>query len=529
MKEQNNINKAKEHGNMENENGIKEDVGTSTTADQNYGRQERESQSSSRKESKSTLVSTIKNSFSSRKFLGGAYATILSIVVIVVLLLLNLIVTDLDLKVDVTSDDLYSLTEDTKEYIQGIEDDITIYYLAQTGSEDDTLRRIVEEYENYSSKITVEYKDPVMYPKFASQYTEESVTADSVIVVNHTNGRSKYVDVADMYEYEVDYSTYQSYLTGIDVEGEIGAALSYVTTEDLPLMYMVQGHGESSISTTLASSIAKVNVSTDTLTTLTEETIPEDCSFLFINAPQTDYSEAEVAMIKDYLAEGGDAIIFVDYMVEGLPNFNSLLRYYGIEFAEGIVLEGNSGYYMGQYVNNLVPDINTHEITTELTTKGTAVVVPAAKGIQILEDKRATIEITPLLTTSDLAYSKVDMNSENVEFEEGDINGPFYLGVDITETYNEVETNLIVYGSAYIIEESMLTYSSIGNLNLIISTIQSIASMESSIAIPSKSVIQEYLTLTAAQANFWGAIVVILLPVSILILGGLVCLRRRKK
>lgn len=477
---------------------------------------------------KDNLLSGIRKSFLSRKFKGGAYATIISTIIIVLMLLVNIIVTELDLKIDVSREGLYTLTKETKEYVKSIKDNITIYYMAQTGGEDVTFTEIIEKYSE-ASNITIEYKDPVLYPKFASQYTEETVNENSIIVVNHTNGRAKYVDNSDMYEYEMDYNTYQSYVSAIDVEGQVTSALQYVTTDDLPIMYMIEGHGETEIADVLASSIAKVNVTTKTLSTLTIESIPEDCSILLINAPQTDYSEEEVAMIKDYLAAGGDAIVFADYGVEGLTNFNGLMNYYGIEFVEGIVLEGSAGYYMGQYVNNLVPTLESHTITSPIKSNKTSVVVPAAKGIHILDSARSTIEIEPLLVTSDSAYSKIDMNSTNIDFEEGDISGPFNLGLTITETYNDVESRLVVYGSAYIIEESMLNYTSIGNMNLFINSVNFLADRESSIAIPTRSVVQEYLTLNAAQVNFWGAVVVVVIPVFVLTLGGFICLRRRKK
>jgi ABC-2 type transport system permease protein len=137
--------------------------------------------------------------------------------------------------------------------------------------------------------------------------------------------------------------------------------------------------------------------------------------------------------------------------------------------------------------------------------------------------------MAPLLVTSDAAYSKIDMNSTNIDFEEGDISGPFNLGLTITENYNDVESKIVVYGSAYIIEESMLNYTSIGNMNLFINSVNFLADRESSIAVPTRSVVQEYLTLNAAQVNFWGAVVVVVIPVLVLTLGGFICLRRRKK
>ncbi len=481
------------------------------------------------KSEKGSISTSIKASFTSKKFKGGAYATLISTIVIIMVLLINIFVSELDLKVDLSSEGMYTLTKETKEYVNGVNDDITIYYMAQTGNEDPTIKEIVDKYPTLSENISVVYKDPVLYPKFASQYVDDTVTENSILVVNSTNQRAKYVDNYDLFEYEMDNSTYQSYQSAIDVEGQVTSAIQYVTTEDLPVMYMVEGHGETAITDTVASSLAKVNVTTNTLATLTEESIPEDCSILLINAPQTDYSEDEITMIKDYLAKGGDAIILANYVKEGLTNFNSLVNYYGISFVDGIVLEGSTGYYMGQYVNNLVPSLESHDITSSIKSNKTSVVVPTAKGIQILDSARSTTKIEPLMTTSDASYSKLDVNSTNVEMEAGDIAGPFYLGVAITETYNDVETKLVVYGSSQMLAEDLVSYASIGNLDLFLNSVNFISDQGNTLAIRTRSYTQQYLSLNAAQSNFWAATVVIIIPVLVLVLGGFICIRRRKR
>jgi ABC-2 type transport system permease protein len=205
------------------------------------------------------------------------------------------------------------------------------------------------------------------------------------------------------------------------------------------------------------------------------------------------------------------------------------MEYYGINFVDGIVLESKQGYYMGQYVNNLVPNIESHDITTDIKTDKESIVVPTAVGIVKSDSARSSITIDPILTTSDGSYSKVDINSSVVDKEDGDIDGPFNLGVAITENYNNVETKLVVYGSSYIIDESMVSYAALGNLDLFLNSVNFVSGKEDSLAIRTRSVTQEYLTLNAAQVNFWAVIIVVIIPVLVLSLGGFVCLRRRKK
>lgn len=478
---------------------------------------------------KKSVLDQIRKSFESRKFIGGAYATIISAVVIVVVILINILVSELDLKVDVSKEGMYTITDVTKDYVNDITDDIILYYMVQTGNEDSTFTEVAQKYTGLSSHIKLEYKDPVLYPKFAEQYVTETITDNSIIVVNKTNGRSKYIDNSDMLVTEVDYTTYTSNITGLDIEGQITSALQYVTTQDLPVMYMVKGHGETEIGTTLATSLAKTNVTTNDLTTLTAESIPEDCSILLINGPTSDFLEDEITMIKEYLVKGGSAIILADYRAQELTNFNQLLEYYGVVLENGIVVESDSSYYTGQYPNTLVPEISYHDITSTLTSNNTAVIIPTASGIKTLDTARSTVTVTPLLTTSDTAYSKVDINASTIEKEETDIEGPFNLGVAITENYNDVETKLVVYGSSYLIDESFVAYPSIGNLDLFLNSINYTAGKAETLSVRTRSIEQAYLTLNAAQVNMLAPVFVAVIPIIILAIGGFVCVRRRKK
>lgn len=478
---------------------------------------------------KTGFMDKMKTSFASRKFRGGAYATAISAVVIIIIVVLNIIVTELDLKIDISKDGKYTLTDVTKDYVKDIKDDITIYYLAQTGQEDKTATQIIEKYPQASGNIKVVYKDPVLNPNFASQYVDDQVSNGSVLVVNNTNNRVKYVDNSSMIVTQMDSQTYQTYQTGIDVEGQVTSAIQYVTTEDLPVMYTVTGHGETDIGTTITSALSKINVTSKSINTLTTQSIPEDCSLLLINAPQNDFSPDEVTMIKDYLSKGGDALIYTDFNANSLENFNSVLSYYGVSVVPGFVVEGSQDHYMGQYITNLVPNIEYHDITSSLTSANTLVVAPQSSGLQTLDTVRSTITTTPLLTTSEEAYSKTNINSTNASKEDGDIDGPFNLGVAITETYNEAETKLVVYGSPLLIDEGTVSVSSLGNLDLFLNSVNYVTDKKDTLAVRTVSTEQQYLNVTASEANLWTVLIVVVVPVLVLAAGGFVVLRRRKK
>ena len=68
----------------------------------------------------------------------------------------------------------------------------------------------------------------------------------------------------------------------------------------------------------------------------------------------------------------------------------------------------------------LVPTINSTDASSETVSGGYHVLVPYAQGIKKMDDVRDTVTINSILTTSDQAYSKTDLNSDTLEKEDGD-------------------------------------------------------------------------------------------------------------
>lgn len=224
----------------------------------------------------------------------GTYRASMVVFGCVAAVLVNLIAGKLPsqyLKYDVSDQKLFTTGDRTAEIVKGLDEDITLYLIAQQGSEDATLQKLLDRYAGLSSHIKVETKDPVLYPNFVSRYTSENLSENSVLVVGQN--RSKAVDYYDIYQYSMDYSTYSSSLSSFDGEGQITSAIAYVTAEDMPIVYTLTGHDEAELSTTVTSSIEKENIELKSLSLLTEEAVPEDAKAVIIYGAISDISEDE--------------------------------------------------------------------------------------------------------------------------------------------------------------------------------------------------------------------------------------------
>lgn len=430
------------------------------------------------------------------------------------------------LKYDVSDQKLFTTGDQTAEIVKGLDEDITLYLIAQQGSEDATLQELLDRYAGLSSRIKVETKDPVLYPNFVSQYTSENLSENSVLVVGQN--RSKAVDYYDIYQYSMDYSTYSSSLSSFDGEGQITSAIAYVTAEDMPVVYTLTGHDEAELSTTVTSSIEKENIELKSLSLLTEEAVPEDAKAVIIYGSISDISEDEKNKLEAYMEQGGQIVLLLGYTDKDTPNLDSLLGDYGITLADGLVLEGDSQHHLPNYPYYLLPDIQSSAYTSDVSSR--YVLLAFAQGMTEAADISEDLTYESLLTTSAKSYSKTNLESENLDQEEGDIVGPFDLGAVVTKTIDEdTEAKLIVFSSETLLDEQVDSMVSGGNSTLFLNVMSQLVDHESTVSIEPKSMSTEYLTVPAGSAIFWGILTIILIPLLLLATGGIIWFGRRKR
>lgn len=464
----------------------------------------------------------------------GTYSMAVTAVVIAIVVVLNLVVQEIPSKyreIDLSSQKLYTIGEQTEKILKNLKKDVTLYYIAQDGTESSDIKNLLEKYEEGSKHITVEQKDPAVSPKFASQYTSDNISNNSIIVV--CGDKSKVVDYSSMYETSINYQTYSQEVTGFDGEGQLTSAINYVVSDNMPVLYNLEGHDESSMSETMKETIEKANIEIKSLNLLSEEAVPDDAECLFIFAPATDLTKEEADKIISYLENGGKALIVSNYTDEDMPNFESVLENYGVQPVDGIVLEGNTDNYVSQNPYYLLPNIESGEITSELSSQSRYVLAPLVQGIKKADNIRDTLNISSILTTSDSAYSKTNLKDmDTMEKEDGDIDGPFDLAVSITEKVgDDKETQIAYFASASIFNDSINSMVSGTNYELLSASLAWMCSTDDSnqISIPSKSYDTTTLTVPTADINFWSIFVTGVLPVCTLLIGFGIWMKRRKQ
>lgn len=467
-----------------------------------------------------------------RVFRSGLLSTAMLAAVLVLAVLLNLLVRAIPAKYtefDLSEAKMYTLSDSTKTLVEGLEKDVHIYYLCETGSEDAIITKLLDHYAAESGHLSWEQKDPTRYPTFAAKYGAENVSSGSLIVTCGEN--STVLDAADLYEYDyTDYYTTGSASVTFGGEKQITSAIYKLTAAGQSHAYYTTNHGEQTLTDSLIDALDAQNIDAQPLDLLTS-TIPEDCDLLIINVPAQDFASAgalvdEMSLLRNYLSAGGKVLLTTDTYYN-TPNLDAVMAEFGLTRAEGLVVEGDSGHFMNGYPYYLLPDYTSPTETTALEGVDTSrhVLLQMAQGITLTETENVTAEA--LLTTSDAAYSKAaGYEMTTVEKEDGDTDGPFTLAAYARNTATEAEVIWINCGNM----DNESAYQVVpGNCTFLQGCASSLAGQVGSVLIDSKALEAAPISVSSAQAAVLGLVFILILPAALLAAGAVMVILRRRK
>lgn len=470
----------------------------------------------------------LKALFTQRSFTAGGYTALACLLAIAIAAAAVVGVGALPAEktqLDISEAQTTSLSDSTKELLAGLEEDITVYLVAEEGAEDEYLSVLLDKYDGASDRLSVVQRDPVLYPAFISQYTSEELSDNSLIVTCGDDFRIvAYDDI-----YTLDSSSYSYDFAG---ESALTSAITALVSDNLPTVYTLIGHGELELPTDFASQVETANIDVEELNLLSEGSVPEDADAVIMYAPSSDLSAEESAALLDYLEGGGSFLLMTDYEDAGFENLSQVMDSYGLAATEGLVIEGSSGYSLNGYPYYLLPEIGTHETTEGLSGQSSFVLAPLAHGIKEIEAYRSSLTITPLLETSESAYVKTDPGSmETLSQEDNDVAGQTMIGAAVEESISEdAEARIVWLSSTSLLDSQVDARVGGSNTQFVLSSLSWLCDAEDlGSSISGKSLSTSMLTVDASAASMLSVFLVGIVPLFFLAVGFVIWRSRRRR
>lgn len=462
-----------------------------------------------------------------KKVRYGGYATLVSLIAVAGLVLVNLVIDQLDIEFDLTESGIYTLSEQSMQVADRIEEPVTIYGVYPLGDENPEIDDILNLYADRSRNITVKTLDAERSPTQADRFDDEGGLRTGDLVVASADKHR----VISVFSLRLTQNNRQ---IGLNVEQQVTSALLYVLSDQDPRIYSITGHREQNVTALGLRRILEIeNFELEDLNLLLVDAVPEDAAIVVVAAPTTDYTEDEVDRLRSYLEGGGKAIFALSKVTDvDLVNLNGLLRSYGVQFRQDWVIERDSRRHLPNQPNVLVPEVVSHPITSPISLDRRLVVMPGPAWIEELEVRRRSLDIQRLLASSGEAFARSELTGvESGELlpQEGDPRGPFALAVAITDPAPTVEgedTRIVVLSTAFLLR-SDFAQSFPGNLDLMLNSINWVYEREETISVRPKVTLMLPLRLNNLSTWILTGVVVVLVPLIVLGAGLVVWLRRR--
>ncbi|MBR6402796.1 MAG: Gldg family protein [Eubacterium sp.] len=471
--------------------------------------------------------------FSKNKILKGLGHTTSIIVVIALIVAANWGFSYLPEKyksIDVNSQKIYELTDQTCDLVNKIDKDILIEIYSTEAQASDDIKKTLRHYKELGN-ISIEYINPKDQPNFANKYGESSLAQGSLVV--SCGDKYKVIDESSIYKYDEMsyYYTGQSTTTGYDAEGQITSAIAYVTSDKNPIIYNVTGNSEATLGANFTSAISKENIDLKTLDLMKVDQIPEDADALMILAPATDINEGELQILRDYVEKGGNIYMTFRYTEKPLDNLNSLVADYHLEVKRGVIMESDRNDYYKE-ADYLIPQILSNSKAG--SSSGDTILMVQSVGFTEIKDSVATAtdadaassDVVVFAQTSDNAVLKTNITkATTTAFEEGDEKGSFILGA-----YSQKgDSKFVIFGTPLVTDDNVDNAVSGYNVKLFGNMISNLVDHETTVSIPVKSIEPQYVTVPSSYMIIIGVLFIFVIPLILIVLGIFIWVRRKKK
>lgn len=450
--------------------------------------------------------------FSKRSSQLGTNTGILVLGVIAILIVVNYLGFQHHKRFDLTSEKLYTLSDQTRKIVGGLKQDVDIYHFDKTP--DTNLDDVMTEYKNLSPHFHFHNVDPVEKPDVAKQYG--ATRMGDVVVASGTRKQNL-----------------EPSIEGGFAEQDITSAILKVTNDKLQTICFTEGHGEKSLTdegsngySIAGAGLKKEGYLTNSINIVTGNGIPSTCQVIVIPGPTTAFFPQETAEISKYLDAGGKALVMED--PDTNPQLDSILQTWNIDAGKNLVIDASGvGRYFGTGPTYpIVADYGSSPITKNLSR--TMTFFPMARTVTIADKTKTDPQSVELLKTSARSFTipKLEKGQKEISYDaRTDTLGPLSLGVAASRETDGKDSRLVVIGNSEFAANPWIEQQKNGDL--FYNTIDWLASEEDLISIRPKSAANRRVTLTQGQAAVLKWLDLVFLPAIVIFSGVMIWWKRR--
>lgn len=504
---------------------------------------------------------------------GTMFYVIIALVIAVVVILnimMNVFAKRSPMKIDITPDNRYELTDESIAAVKALDKDVDIvvtntrdyfeslgnywesYYTGNYGVPAEVpyemIPELLDKYSVYAQQgkgsINVKYvdldKDPDAIAKYKKNYNGDIqrgsmviASGDRVRVLNETEVMNMLAaDQTAMRSQQLRFvftgeSTLTSAITSVTDAHPVKVA--FVKTMNGLAVYDEQTYTniveafESELLNKSGYDCTDIDIAKD-------EISPEDYDMVVLLAPSLDFTEDIIKKFSDFLYNGGkydrNMVYAPDVSKTSLPNIEEFLADWSIKVENNIILDDTNAV---QTSSQIILSVSDSEAVGTLPNDRLPIISQYTRELTPISKNNEAI-VKEVLKSSAESYT-ADITQDEPDYgEKGERDAAILSQKQYSEDFAVYTSSLLVLGSPTMANPTFLQQtSSVNNANVLVNMMNTMTGKESSIAVPDKNLQTSFIAPTSKQLKRIYVVVVWIIPFIIAAVGVAVLLRRRNK
>jgi hypothetical protein len=509
-----------------------------------------------------------------RRALGGTQMGLGLLLVAAILVMVNYLGHRHYRRGDWTRRGIYSVSERTTEMVKALAQDvdITVFMggqLQESDAKDSVfpeLRELLTRISRLTTRAKVTYFDPDREPERAKQLIKQfGVTSDDVlrggVVVVKAGERKKYIAAEELSEFGAGEGGPQDRrLKAFKGEQALLSAILTVTEGKQAQICTTVDHDEGDLESfderrgysAFGEALKRDNHQVKKLKEL-DRGVPQDCSLVMILGPQRPFAEGEIRSLDSYLGKGGKLMAFVGPTLDKdgkltRLGLEPLLAKWGARLGDNVVVDQSAIFLFERnpFTWGTRDGYGDHPVAQRL--RGRLVSFPFARSVtpESTETPNGKLTSKVVVRTSSEGYGETSFTSVVGDAElrydpATDLKGPVPVVVGASTELRAgagpagaaaEETRVMVFGTPSIVQNYRLEappYRSPvdDDIDLVMAGLSWTLKSERLVAVGPKTPEHIKLILSDDQIRRIFTITVVLIPLTVLLLGGALWYGRR--
>lgn len=509
-----------------------------------------------------------------KKLKFGSMSVVVMVLVIAIVIVINLMCSLLSerypLKLDLTPDKRYDLSDDSIQAVKQLDKNVEItvtstkdtfasmgayfkqmyasYYGINVDMPYEMIPELLDKYAMYSdNKITVKYvdinKDPDVITRYSKYYNGE-ISEGSIIVFS--GERIKVIgndEVISMIS-PSQTSTQNNITMAFVGESTLTSAIMSVTDINPVSVGFITSMNSNAIYESSYAGVVKsfedllskngydctdIDVSKDDIS-------PDEYDMIVLPVPNVDFSADIIGKLGDFLYNDGNYgknMIYIPHLnSSNLTNIDEFLADWKIQVDSSIILDENMIQApiqsLGVVDAAVMLNIADTDSVGSLANNSLPIAAPYNRNITVMSKNSESVA-TVVLKSQNTSYLQ-EMTADGQKSEKGEYNAAVISKKETASGLDTFKSSLLVLGSSFMVDSGLISNTSTyNNSSVILGMVNTMTGKEGGIMISEKALQQATIAPTTGEANVIKIVVIYVIPLIVAAAGIIVLLRRRNK